>query len=483
MSDLKAPPYTMIAVSELPAPGDNDIQCKDSPPAVVLDAETRARLLRKVDFHLLPIITLLYLLSFLDKTCIGNANISGLTKDLGLKPVQYNIALSIFFVSYVSFEIPSNILLKRFSPSIWLPSICLGWGIVTTIHSVVHNFGGLVAVRIVLGFLEAGLFPGVVFLLTVWYPRHALVFRFCIFFSAATLAGAFGGLLARGLVALDGRGGLEGWRWIFIVEGILTVAVAFSAYFIIQDSPLAARFLTPSEKIHLQSLLATDSSSESSDFSWPEVRAAFTEWKVWLSAIICLGIALPTFSFALFLPSIINGLGFTATRSQLMTVPPYVAAFVFTLLAGYVSDRTKQRGIPLLISTLVGIIGYILQIAVPHTNLPVKYFSTFLSAVGIYAASGLNIPWLSNNIRGHSRRATASGIQVAVGQLGGVAGSYIYRAQNAPEYLLGHGLALGFLCMAAVGTVAMVWGLRRENAELERREREEGVEGGFRFTL
>ncbi|RPA93738.1 MFS general substrate transporter [Choiromyces venosus 120613-1] len=451
-----------------------------------IDPKEQARILRKVDLHLLPIITLLYLMSFLDRSSIGNAKIAGLAVSLDLLPVQYNIALSIFFISYVSFEIPSNILLKKLSPSLWLPSICLGWGIVMTMHGIVQNFGGLVACRLLLGFLEAGLFPGVVFLLTIWYPRHALVFRFCVFFSAATLAGAFGGLLARGLVELDGVGGLEGWRWIFIIEGIATVVVAVLAYMRIQDSPSTAQFLSPPDKKALKALLARDSASEAQDFSWSEVRGAFTEWKVWTSAIICLGIALPTFSFALFLPSIIRGLGFTAARSQLMTVPPYVAAFVFTISVGWVSDRYKSRGIPLLIFTGVGIIGYAVQVAIPHSHLGAKYFATFLSAVGIFTASGLNIPWLSNNLRGHSRRATGSAVQVAVGQLGGIAGAYIYREQNAPRYLLGHGLALGFLAMAFVTTALQWWLLKRENEELERKEAAEGVVSGaerFRNTL
>ncbi|KAH0613577.1 uncharacterized protein H6S33_005463 [Morchella sextelata] len=414
--------------------------------SIEVDKAEQARILRKVDLYLLPIITLLYLMSFLDRSSIGNAKISGLSADLGLKPVQYNIALSIFFMSYVSFEC---LYFTRDCSEFW------------RIGRSENLFGSLGS----------------------WYPRHALVFRFCLFFSAATLAGAFGGLLARGLVELDGTGGLEGWRWIFIVEGLITVVVAVCAYFWIQDSPESASFLSVADKKVLASILARDMSGESQEFSWPETRAAFGEWKVWTSGIICVGIALPTFSFALFIPTIINGLGYTATRSQLMTVPPYVVAFFFTISVGWLSDRLKVRGIPLLIFTAVGIVGYTIQISVDHQKLNVKYFATFLSAIGIFTTSGLNIPWLSNNLRGHSRRATGSAIQVSIGQLGGVAAAYIYRQQDSPDYVMGHSLALGSLVLAFVTTALQSWWMKKENDALDRKAREEGVDDGFRFTL
>lgn len=272
-------------------------------------------------------------------------------------------------------------------------------------------------------------------------------------------------------------------RWIFIVEGLITVVVAVCAYFWIQDSPESADFLSVADKKVLASILARDMSGESQEFSWPETRAAFGEWKVWTSGIICVGIALPTFSFALFIPTIINGLGYTATRSQLMTVPPYVVAFFFTISVGWLSDRLKVRGIPLLIFTAIGIIGYAIQISVDHQKLNVKYFATFLSAIGIFTTSGLNIPWLSNNLRGHSRRATGSAIQVSIGQLGGVAAAYIYRQQDSPDYVMGHSLALGSLVLAFMTTVLQSWWMKKENDALDRKAREEGVDDGFRFTL
>ncbi|EJD54226.1 MFS general substrate transporter [Auricularia subglabra TFB-10046 SS5] len=444
----------------------------EQPPEVIdgvpISRSDRARILRKVDLNVLPIATLMYLMSFLDRGNIGNAKIAGLTTDLKLSPQQYAVAVSMIYASYVTFEIPSNLLLKKLTPSKWLPSICLAWGIVTVMTGLVHNYPSLVAIRLILGFVESGLFPGMAFYLTLWYPRHSLFLRFGLFFSAATLAGAFGGLLARALNAMNGQAGLEGWRWIFIVEGILTCIIALAAYFLVPNSPAHARFLTDTEKDKLIAILHHDSARENQAFSWAEVRSAFKSLQVWIAALICITIAMPTFSFALFIPSIIQQLGFTGTNNnhaQLMTVPPYAVGFVCTIAAAALSDHKRHRAGFLLGSIVVGMVGYAILISASHDN--VRYGGTFMTAAGIFTATALNVPWLSNNLPGHSRRAAGSALQLAVGQIGGIAGAYLYPDTDAPRYLTGHAACLGSLGLAALATVAQYLHLRHENHKLD----------------
>lgn len=163
------------------------------------------------DIRIVPWVGLLYLLSFLDRSNIGNANLFGLSKDLGLSSTQYAACLACFFVFYVLCEVPSNMVMKAWRPSMWIPIIMIAWGVVMTGMGFVQNFGGLLAARILLGVTEAGLFPGVAFFLTQWYRRFEISFRVALFFSAATVAGAFGGLLARLINLMDGAAGYEGW--------------------------------------------------------------------------------------------------------------------------------------------------------------------------------------------------------------------------------------------------------------------------------
>jgi MFS family permease len=154
-----------------------------------------------------------------------------------MKGLDYNIALAVFFPFYVAAEIPSNMMLKKLRPSVWFTIIMVAWAICTTLMGLVTNFQGLLVARMALGIAEGGLFPGVTFYITMWYRRHECGFRMALFFSAATAAGAFGGLLARGISEMRGVGGRSGWAWIFILEGLITLLVASVAYWAINDYP------------------------------------------------------------------------------------------------------------------------------------------------------------------------------------------------------------------------------------------------------
>jgi MFS family permease len=157
--------------------------------------------------------------------------------DLNLHGLQYNDCLAILFPFYIAAEIPSNMMMKRFRPSIWLTFIMVMWSIAMICQGFVKNYAGLMATRAFLGAFEGGLFPGVNYYITQWYCRHECGFRMALFFSAATIAGAFGGILARGITEMDGVGGIAAWAWIFILEGLASIIVSFTAYWVINDYP------------------------------------------------------------------------------------------------------------------------------------------------------------------------------------------------------------------------------------------------------
>lgn len=266
--------------------------------------------LRKMDLRLIPMLAVLYLLSFLDRGNIGNTKIQGLQKDLDLTGSQYNLcatgkfvapeashtycnANTVFFFTYCLFEIPSNLLLKRFRPSIWLPSIVVAWGTVMTLMGLVQNYHGLLIARLFLGVAEAGLYPGVAYYLTMWYCTEELAFRQGLFFSAASVAGAFSGLLAYAIAKMDGVGGYAGWRWIFILEGLLTVIVAVMAFFVLHDFPDTANFLSVEEKAWVVRRLKFQGSkksnrnvAESDHFEWKYVRQALSDWQLYLCLLM-----------------------------------------------------------------------------------------------------------------------------------------------------------------------------------------------------
>ncbi|KAK4668343.1 uncharacterized protein QC763_000870 [Podospora pseudopauciseta] len=464
------------------------------------DETATKKLIRKIDVTLIPFLALLYLLSFLDRTNIGNARLDTLERDLKLDSarLQYNDALAIFFPFYVAAEVPSNMAMKRFRPSIWIPSIMVAWGICTTLMGIVHNYAGLMAVRAVLGIAEGGLFPGITYYITMWYRRHECGLRMAIFFSAATAAGAFGGLLARGIVEMRGVGGLSGWQWIFILEGILTVIIAIVAYFVMQDYPSTAKFLTEEERAEVSARLKRDRSSLADEFDMKYFWAALKDWKIWVHMFITIGVYTGLYSYSLFLPTIINDLG-TATSpemAQLMTVPPYIVACLFCIGAGWHADRRGERGIYMIGFMIMAIVGLICLIATPNAG--VRYFGCFLLASGIYPNVPQGVAWNGNNIGGSLKRGVGIAMHVGFGNLGGTISAYLFLTKDRPRYYPGFGTLLACQVMAATLSIFMTIYLRRENARRDREykppseyteeervaEREKGDNASFfRYTI
>ncbi|KAH6908798.1 major facilitator superfamily domain-containing protein [Coprinopsis sp. MPI-PUGE-AT-0042] len=427
------------------------------------DQNATKRLLRKMDWNLVPFLALLYLLSFLDRTNIGNARLDTLEKDLGMTgKLDYNIALAVFFPWYVLAEIPSNLMMKRTSPSLWLAIIMFFWGVCMTLMGLVKSFEGLLVARMALGLCEGGLFPGVTFYITLWYRRHECGFRMAIFFSAATLAGAFGGLLARGITEMRGVGGLPGWSWIFILEGLITVVVAIAAKWVIHDNPETARFLTQEERTEVKARLKHDRSGLADDYNVKYFWAALKDWKIYVHMLITIGIYTPLYSFSLFLPTIVKAMGYTAEKSQLMSVPPYVAGCIATILGGHLADRAQQRGLFMMGFCLTAIIGYVLLISTHNPG--VQYAGTFFAVCGIYPNVPMGVAWNGNNIGGSTKRAVGIAMHVGFGNLGGVIAGFAYRSAEGPRYFAGHGLLIGTLSMSFCLSLFMHLYLKRENA-------------------
>lgn len=283
--------------------------------------------------------------------------------------------------------------------------------------------------------------------LSHFYRRQELALRIGIFYTAASLSGAFGGLLARGLNAIGPAGGLEGWRWIFIVEGLLTVFIGISSSIFLPNSIEAAGFLDPVEKELARHRLG-ELSAEQERFDWVEVKRGIFNLQVWLSATAYFAILCGLYSFGLFLPTIINNLKFASdpNEAQLWTVIPYAVAAFFTVCVALLSDRLAMRG-PVMLCTLpVAIIGY--GVISKSRNPHVQYGMTFMMATGMYATVPCILSWNSNNSAGHYKRATTSALQLAIANCGGFVASFVYQKKEGPHFHKSHSIMLGLLCAA-----------------------------------
>ncbi|KAI0134822.1 MFS general substrate transporter [Daldinia grandis] len=437
------------------------------------DKDLTRKVLWKLDTRILPILAVLFLCSFLDRTNVGNAKLYNLEVDLGITDHQYDQGLAVFYATYILSEIPSNLILKKLTPQIWLPCLTFFWGVSAMCLGFVQNFAGFVGVRALLGLTEGGLLPGIVLYLSTVYTRGELALRIGIFYTAASLSGAFGGLLARGIAEIGTRGGLNKWRWIFVIEGLFTALVGIAAYFILPNGVGSAKFLSAEERQFAVSRLNAVSQSDGGNrereatekFTWSEVGRGVFSLQTWFTAAAYFGILSGLYSFGLFLPTIITGLGYTADEAQLWSVIPYAVASVVTVITAFLSDRFRVRGLVMLFSLPLAIIGY--GVIANVDNVKVKYGMTFLMATGLYSSVPPVLGWLSNNSAGHYKRATTSALQLAIANCGGFVAVFIYPKAQGPAYHQGHTIILGVLCAGwflILCNVLYCWKINRDKA-------------------
>ncbi|KAF9884353.1 hypothetical protein FE257_001866 [Aspergillus nanangensis] len=447
-------------------------------------SEKKKQILWKVDIRLVPMLAVLYLISHLDRANIGNAKIEGLVEDLGLDGLQWNIVLSIFFIPYVLLEVPSNMLLKNFSrPSVYLGILITCWGIIMTLTGMVQNFAGLMVTRILLGIFEAGFFPGAVYLCTFWYMPKDLSTRIAFFYCASALSGAFSGLLAAGIAKMDGVGGQEGWRWIFLLEGIVTVMLGVMCFFWLIDSPArSTKWLEPEEirYLELQHFIKEGGNfkeEKKTKVVWKDLFAVFTNWRMYLLAYILLCQSACSYGTKFTLPTITKSMGFTNTNAQLMTVPPYVAGAISALFFSTLSDRFYWRfpfvAAPLCLVT----IGYAVVISFHGAlkeNVGPAFFAVILTCMGIYPIHPATTSWTANNLTPSSHRAIGLAFNICIGNIGGIIGSYMYLDRESPKYYTGFGLSTAFgasgLIVACLLELSYVWANKQKEKKMSEAE-------------
>ncbi|KAI0139300.1 major facilitator superfamily domain-containing protein [Pestalotiopsis sp. NC0098] len=450
-----------------------DVEHSDAVESALLDPAAERRLLWKCDLHVLPAITVLFFLAFMDRTNIGNARIQGMTTDLHMTGHDYNIALFIFFIPYILFEIPSNMIVKRVAPSTWLSVIMVLWGIATVGQGLVRNVGQLIACRFLLGLFEAGLFPGCVYLISMYYKRYELQWRMSLFFCASIIAGAFSGLLAFAIANMGGVGGYAAWRWIFILEGLLTIVVGCVSKWWIVDWPETASFLSPEQRQILISRLAQDTGEAKMDHLDKEsAKRIAKDWKIYAGVVAYFGVVNTGYAGSFFIPTILNQMGLTAAAAQVRTIPIYVVATIACLAAAYSTDRLRRRYIFTLIGICVASIGYILLLCQHHVSVGVRYFALILVVSGGYTTQPITLTWLANNVSGHYKRAVSSAAQVGFGNIGGIVASNVFFDAEAPLYWTGYGVSLGMLWLCAGACTALYLGVRAENQKRDRGERD-----------
>ncbi|KAM5541333.1 hypothetical protein V8D89_004887, partial [Ganoderma adspersum] len=424
------------------------------------------KVLRKLDLRLIPPVCFLYLFCFLDRANITNAKVAGMTTDLNITGVQFNLCVAVTLIPYSILQAPSNIALKKIGPARWLPMIMFIWG------------------SVLVSMAFSGLLPGLTYYLCAWYPKFAQAKRIGFMLSGVSLAGAFGGLLA--FVIQDGMhgvGGLPGWSWIFLLEGLATVVIAVILLLYMYDYPENATFLTDAERAWLLETIRQDNAAGSKKFKKEFIIQAIRDPKTYLYISIFFLGAIPGVSFTTFLPTIINGMGFSSTRAQILTIPPNATACILTLCITYLSDKRHIRGPFILVWCPVAMVGYVMLIVTKTSAC--QFAGAILVMAGLVPCGALHLSWAGGNFSGELKRAVVIGMIVGFGNFGGqvIIASFVYRQQDSPRYTLGHKVAVSSLClsytMVAVGVVTFRRMNKRKIAQCEREGLTEADEDAF----
>ncbi|KAI5120749.1 hypothetical protein M0805_007823 [Coniferiporia weirii] len=446
----------------------------DDPSPTYINRDAERMLLRKLDWTLLPLFTVIYITNFVDRTAIGNAKIAGLEKDLGMSGFDYNNALTIFYVVYIIAEIPSNLALKHFG-SIWLALMVTTFGATTIGTAFVRDYKGLIITRVFLGITEGGLLSGLVYILSRYYRRSELILRIGIFFGLApTLSGAFGGLIASGLLSINDIGSVTSWRKIFLVEGIITTAIGLIGFVIIPEDPQSSRMFTDSERALIIARMSADQivvvGARKERTTLSLVGRAFN-FNTWLCSLCYLLLNISFQGMSIFLPTVISTYQFTATvEAQLRTVPPFVTGSVLALILSYVSLRSRHRAAPIMVTGVLQTIGY--AIFVTTKNPHARYAACFLAVGGGSPGAPLLLAWGTDNAAPDTVRAAVTAIIPSIGSLGAVISVWTYLPADAPDYHHGTSLNLAAGALTCVLIVVGALYIRWENAKRERGDRD-----------
>ncbi|KAH8880788.1 putative MFS transporter [Thozetella sp. PMI_491] len=410
-------------------------------------------LVKKLDTYLMPILWFMYFLNFLCRNAIVNGKLNRLDKELGMVGSQYNTCVSIFFVGYILGQIPSNLLVTRVKPAWYLAGWMMAWAIVSTLTCIVKDYRGMLASRIILGFTEAPFYSGACYLVSLFYTRKETATRLAIFYTGNLLASAFSGLIAAGVFAgLNGKSGMSGWRWLFLIQGIVTVFIAAIAIFVLPNKPLDTPWLNEEERQLAHRRVARDTTQKRmSTSSWTGLWEAATDYRTWVFALMG-NLHLSANGFKNYMPTAVETLGFNTTITLVLTCPPYLLAAFASVAVSWSSGHFNERTWHVTLSKTVAIVGF--AVATGTYNIGARYFAMFLFVGATYGVNNLNIAWTSATVgQTDEKKAAAIAIVNTLGNLSFVYTPYLWPDSDSPLYRRAMIASIGF----SFGVVMTAW--------------------------
>ncbi|KAF9482378.1 high-affinity nicotinic acid transporter [Pholiota conissans] len=406
--------------------------------------------IRMVDWRMLPLLGLLYSVALIDRINLGVARTAGMQEDLKLQVGnRYSIASMIYFFPYMLLQIPGNLILRSIGPRNLLTICVVGWGIAQLGMAFVKTWGFLCLCRIFLGAFESVFFPSLVFIITTWYKRYEVQQRLAVFYLSSIAISSFSSVLAYAISLLAGKANLNGWRWIFLLEGALTICLGVLAWFFVPDFPDKSKWLTVEQrKMILDRVEADRGDSVPDELTRAKFFSHLKDPLLWAFGLMFLASTVPAYAIAFFITIILKAMGFSTAQALLLTAPPGIWAAISCFFFAWLSDKTKHRAGWMVVQNMITITG--LAIAAYAISNPVRYFGLFLVYGGATGCIPGVLAYSSNNITTHTKRAVHTASIVLWGGVGGIMATTVFREQDFPRYVNGMWATIGLQLMMIV---------------------------------
>jgi MFS family permease len=485
MTKVAASQASEESIREVHDDGEQDAIIAEERDSLEEQWEKSIRL--KVDLRLCSIAGILCSLNLLDSGVISSASVTSMLSDLELDVGnRYSVSIFIFTIASIAFQLPSTIAVRTFGPRIWFAFITFCFGIITMCTAFVQTWRQMIAMRILLGMAMSGIYPGLTVLISAWYTRKEQQLRFAFMQSGEVIVLATGGIVNYGLNQLNGKGGLKGWQWMFVVQGSITAFIGILTYWWMVDFPEDAHrsfhFLSKSESETASSRIENDRGDVKPDpFAWSKIFIHAKDLKIYGFCILYFLQNLVSTSLSYFLPIILQGgMGFSTNKSILLSAPPYYYAVIPAILSSLVGDKFQLRGPIITFNCITLIIGFCMLGFTDQVT--VRYIGTYL-ATGAYVANWAAMAtYQANNIVGQWKRVFTAAAVTAFNGAGGIAGSFIVRQQESPRYMTAIWISIGshILIIGVIGVFTLYFYTANQRQRKGKRVLE-GTEG-FRFT-
>ncbi|GAA5889052.1 hypothetical protein JCM6882_009729 [Rhodosporidiobolus microsporus] len=401
--------------------------------------EEERRVVRKADLRLVPVLMILFFFMALDRT-----NISGVLTSTFLKDT--NITRDELWLGIVLLEIPSNIVLQRIGPTLWISGQVVAFGFAELMHMFVRNKAGFYTGRFALGLLESGFIPGSLYTLSRWYTRGELAKRSVVFFYGTSLSSAFGSLIAAGCISIDGHLGLHGWQWIFMVCGTGTMTAGVLSFLLLPRDPrrtsnfLFKPWFTEREAdVFLARIESDDPLKEQGTvlkIGFKDIVGVLTDWRVVPHLLMCLSGLQSVGGLSVWGATIIKSLGFSAIRANLLNTPGPLLTMLTTIIIAFPVDRYRRYGWAINFAALWTVVGLIAVYHLPisATNGSWSFYAALIFTLAAPNWQALNVTWIAMSMRTPQRRAVAYALYIGCSNLGGTYGPHVFRGSDAPKY-------------------------------------------------